>query len=69
MDQMDVLFDGTSSPITYVGIAPVSTPTSSAGWQIKRLTYTVGVYMPVVEYAGTGEFNQIWDDRTSLSYS
>ncbi len=60
--------DTEAGGITYVGEALPGAVTSSAVWRIKRLTET-GPDM-VVEWAdGDSDFNNIWDDRASLSYS
>ena len=59
--------DEASATITYVGLAVAGSATSSAVWRIKRLDSTSGL---VVLYAdGDTNFNNIWDDRASLSYS
>lgn len=55
--------DGT---YTYVGNAVPGSATSDAVWQIKRVNNTTGD----IDWAGGAlNFNQIWDNRTSLSYS
>jgi len=56
----------TVGTIDYVGEATIGTATSAALWRIKRLDNTTGT---VIQWAGTGVFNQIWDNRTSLTYS
>lgn len=51
---------------TYVGVAKPGTATSAASWQIKRITDATGD----VDWAvGDIKFTNIWDNRTSLSYS
>jgi hypothetical protein len=54
----------------YIGTAAPGSLTSTAVWQIKKLTYD-GNNNPTVILAanGTTEFNQIWDNRAALSYS
>lgn len=62
-----VRLDEASSTITYVGFAVPGTATSAASWAIKRLDSTSGL---VVLWAdGNSNFDNIWDDRASLSYS
>jgi len=56
----------TVGSIDYVGEANIGTLTSAASWRIKRVDSTTGI---VIQWAGTGVFNQIWDNRASLSYS
>lgn len=60
-------FDGTSSPLLYLGTAQPGTSSSSAAWQIQRIDVTSGV---VFAYAdGNANFDNVWDNRASLSYS
>lgn len=56
----------TVGDIDYVGEAAIGTATSAASWRIKRIDNASGV---VVQWAGTGVFDQIWDNRASLTYS
>jgi hypothetical protein len=56
----------TVGDVDYVGEASIGTATSAAAWRIKKIDNTSGV---VITWAGTGVFNQIWDNRASLSYS
>lgn len=60
-------YDG-SNPI-YVGEADPGTATSSAGWRIKKLTYS-GSNVTDVQWAdGDLAEDNVWDDRAALSYS
>lgn len=38
--------------------------TASTVWRVSRVTLSTGS----IEYAGGGEFSQIWDNRASLTY-
>lgn len=60
------LDDTSTANAIYIGEAAVGVATSAASWRVKRLDISSGL---VVEYAGTGTFNQIWDNRTSLTYN
>jgi hypothetical protein len=53
-----------SSLVTLIGLAAPGSLTSAAVWQIRRVL-TQGVTV-TTEYAGTGAFDQIWDDRDTL---
>jgi hypothetical protein len=54
--------------ITYVGDAAVGAATSAAAWRIKRIT--VSGDLATVEWAdGNQNFDNIWDNRASLTYS
>jgi hypothetical protein len=61
------LVDEQSTALTYVGKAAQGSATSAAVWQVFRVT--VAGTITTIEYAGTGLFDQIWDDRATLTYS
>jgi len=52
----------------YVGKAVPGTATSAAAWQIQKLTYA-GDELNALQWADSGKFSQVWDDRAGLSYS
>jgi|SRR3989344_1319834 len=56
----------TVDEVDYVGEATIGTTTSAASWRIKKVDSTSGI---IIQWAGTGVFDQVWDNRTSLSYS
>lgn len=57
----------TTANVTYVGKAKVGTATSADQWQIQRIDETSDT---VITWAdGDDKFNNVWDDRASLSYS
>lgn len=56
-------FDKISSALLYIGEALPGALPSAASWRIKKLTPSGLVY------AGTGEFDQVWDDRAALIYT
>lgn len=60
--------DEVSSSVTYIGTAVVGTTAAAASWQIQRLT--VSGTETIIEYAdGNATFDNVWSNRTSLSYS
>lgn len=59
----------TTTNITYVGKAPVGSATSSAVWQVFKIDKTGATIKPAIRYAGTGAFDQIYDNRVSLTYN
>lgn len=62
-------YNGGTNPI-YLGIAAPGTTTSDANWQIRKLTFDGNNNITSIQYAnGSSEFDQIYDDRASLSYS
>jgi len=56
----------TVGEVDYVGEAAIGTATSAASWRIKKVDSTTGI---IIQWAGTGVFDQVWDNRASLSYS
>lgn len=60
--------DEVDASTTYLGFAKIGTATSTAAWQILRIQKTGTVTL--IQYAdGDTRFNNIWDNRASLSYS
>lgn len=56
--------------LQYEGRAGLNASTSSAVWRIRRLSYDANGNLTAVEWAdGDNEFNNVWSDRESLSYS
>jgi hypothetical protein len=56
----------TVGDVDYVGEASIGTATSAAAWRIKKVDSTTGI---ILQWAGTGVFDQVWDSRATLSYS
>ena len=65
--QYDVEVENASSTVTYVGQAAPGTATNAAAWRIKRITDT-GSTVTVDWANGSDAFDQIWDDRATLTY-
>ncbi len=60
-------FDDSASPVLYLAEGPTGAATSAALWRIMRITTSSGV---VIEWAdGNDLFDNVWDNRASLSYS
>lgn len=54
----------------YIGRAAAGTATSAAAWQVQKLTYDVDGNVTAIQFAGgTNDYNQVWDDRATLTYS
>lgn len=62
-----VRLDEASATVTYVGEAVPDTPAASALWRIKKLDSTSGLVMTWAD--GDSNFDNIWNNRASLSYS
>lgn len=62
---LTTLIDSTTTAgYTYIGEAVPGTATSAASWRVARITDATGS----MYYAG-GQFDQIWDNRASLTYA
>jgi YD repeat-containing protein len=62
-------YDGNGNAI-YIGGALPGTAQASTGWQIKRLSYDGSGNMTAMEWAdGDDNYDNVWGDRASLSYS
>jgi len=59
-----------SNNLIYLGSAKSGTATSSALWRIKKLTYDSSNNLTNIQLAdGNDDFDNVYDDRASLSYS
>lgn len=62
-------YDGGTNPV-YIGLATPGTATSEAKWLIRKLTFDGSNNPTDIQFAtGTPNYDQIWDNRASLSYS
>lgn len=52
---------------TYVGEAAIGSDESAAVWRIRRVSIVDGD--AIVLWSGGGNFNQIWTNRLSLTYT
>lgn len=63
---LTVLIDDVSTTLSYVGEASAGSATTSSVWRIKRLDSTSGLELLYAD--GNTHFDNIWDNRLSLSY-
>lgn len=64
------LDDTTTTNVTYIGKAVLTgsaIATSSAVWQIQKIDETTGMIITWAD--GDASFNNIWDNRASLTYA
>lgn|SRR3990167_3648376 len=61
--------DYTGSVLTYIGHAVPGTATAAASWKIKKLVYSGTDLIGILYADGNTNFDNVWDDRASLSYS
>ena len=61
-------YDEVSSSLAYLGMASAGTSNSSALWQIQKLSFT-GNSVSITWADGNANFDNVWNNRASLSYS
>lgn len=54
---------------TYIGEADPGTATAASAWRIKRIYDVDGDDYEIVWAEGTADFDKVWDDRLTYSYS
>lgn len=60
----ELIFDQNTSTILYLGTATFGALTSEARWKIKKIDTSTGVRITLA----SDDFDQIWDNRVSLTY-
>jgi len=63
---VELLKTDDTGTLTYVGNAVTGTATSAAAWKIKEITNASG---DIVWADGDGLYNNVWDNRASLTYT
>lgn len=63
-----VLVDEPSSSITYVGKAALGSALGDAVWQIQKIEVS-GTVTRITWASGDSEFDKIWNNRASLTYT
>jgi hypothetical protein len=64
---LKTIVDTTSSATyTYIGTSEQGQLESAAAWTVMRIDKTNGA---LIEYANSGEPDQVWNDRVSLTYT
>jgi len=62
-------YDASSNPV-YVGEAEPGTVESAARWRIKKIAYDGSNNPTAVQWAsGTQEFDKVWSQRSTYTYS
>jgi hypothetical protein len=62
------IIDEPSSSTTYVGVAETGSDESLAVWQIKKISVS-GAVTKITWADGNSDFDNVWADRASLTYS
>jgi hypothetical protein len=63
-----IKLDTVSSTLLYVGEGALNSISSEPVWRIRKIE-TIGTVMSVLWADGNQRFDNVWDNRTSLSYS
>lgn len=63
-----VKIDEVSASVSYLGKASIGSADGAAVWQIQKLE-TIGTVLTIAWADGDVLFNNIWNDRASISYS
>ncbi len=66
--ERQIRVDSNNSSITYVGEAEPNTNTSDASWRIQRIIEISETDFDI-QWSSSGDFDQIFDNRESLSYN
>ena len=64
-----VVTDVVSSSVMYIGKAPIGSSTASSVWRIMKMTTDASGGIFIKYGDGTPNYTNIWDNRSSLSYS
>lgn len=65
---LKTIIDEASATVTYIGYAEQGAGTDAASWAIEKIDGDVSGDT-VITWAGNANFDQVWDDRATLSYS
>ena len=63
------LDSATTTNVTYVGKATIATATSAASWQIFKMDETTANTLIITWADGNSNYDNVWNNRASLSYS
>jgi len=58
--------DSSTADTLYIGTAHMGSATSSAVWKVKKIDTSSGLAITWAD--GNALFDNVWDDRVSLSY-
>lgn len=59
--------DAASATVTYIGEAAIGSSVASAAWRVQKIDTTLNPN--TIKWAGTGVFDQVWNNRAGLTYS
>lgn len=62
------IIDEVSANVTYLGEAVPNSAEANAVWRIQKILFDVNGGVDEIRFASGGLFNQIWNNRTSLTY-
>ncbi len=65
LHERHIMREDVGATYAYTGFADPGALESAAAWSIMRETLATGA----INYADSGRFNQIWDNRAALTYA
>ena len=68
-DDLVTNYDPVGATVAYVGKAIAGTLSSAASWQVKKLVFAADGGVTTTVADGDLNFDNVWDDRASLTYS
>lgn len=66
--ELTTKLDEASADVIYIGSAKLGTADSDASWQIRKIE-TSGNVTSILYADGDRRFDNVWDNRASLTYS
>lgn len=66
--ELAIRIDEPTGNLSYIGKAELGSVNGDAVWKIQRITKS-GKVTTILWADGDDEFDNVWDDRASLSYS
>lgn len=64
---LSLQLDDVGGTVLYVGEATAGSATSSGVWRIKKITFTGDDI--AIQWAASGAFSLVWDNRLSYTYN
>ena len=61
--------DADPPTVAYLGQAVPGTSTGASGWRVQKLVFNAQGDVTCTWADGNANFDNVWDDRTSLTYS
>lgn len=63
-----IIIDEVSTSVSYIGFSEIGSSTANPVWRILKITVS-GTITELLHADGDGAYDNIWDNRASLTYS